>query len=182
MKFLIFIATIFLSLNCFAKVKIGQIPPAIELSGKDGGLVSGKKWESKSLMGKTHILFYVDPDESDANKEMENVLKESYLPVKSVAIINMDATLMPNFAIEYKLEEKQELSPNTAYVKDFNSILVKKWGLNDDSYDVIIFNKEGKVIYTHQGTMSKKEISKMIGILEKETGVKSKTTPQKKKG
>ena len=45
------------ALPCFAV----EIKPVI-LKDKVGGTMDGSPWSSASLVGKNHVIFYVDPD------------------------------------------------------------------------------------------------------------------------
>jgi predicted transcriptional regulator len=47
-------------------------------------------------------------------------------------------------------------------VKDKNKLLVKKWNIEDDNSDVIIFDKNGKYIYKHFGKLTDKDNSEVI--------------------
>jgi len=76
------------------------------------------------------------------------------------------ATWLPNFAIEAKLKKKQELYPDTLYVKDKKSVLVKEWGLADDSSDIMVFDKDGTLLYLFEGKLNEDEINKVITIIE----------------
>ncbi len=155
--------------SAFAKLKIGEIPPLVDLDKDNGERVDGKgKWSSSSINGKVLCLFYVDPDESDLNEELTEALKKADFPLDrygSIAIINMAATWLPNFAISSKLESKQEAYPNTTYVKDYVKHLVTKWNLADDSYHVLIFAKDGKLLFDKAGKFTKKEIKTALDII-----------------
>ena len=122
-----------------------------------------------TLKDKVHILFYVDPDVSGINSELETALKDqdfgSDEAFRSVAIINMDATWLPNIAIEAKLSSRQKEFPNTIYVKDYRKILVNQWQLPDHSYTVLAFNKEGKVIFQASGALNKEEVAHLITVI-----------------
>ena len=85
----------------------------------------------------------------------------------SVAVINMAATWMPNFAIQMKLESKQKDYPTTTYVKDMEKILVEQWGLADDSNDVLIFDREGKVVFSVDGQLNPSQIEEMLQTIRK---------------
>ena len=93
-----------------AELPVGSTPKTIVLQGEQGKLVDGGgSWKSDMFIGYVTILFYVDPDESDLNNAASEALKNANLPedqVRSVAVINMDATLLPNFLIQSKLEER----------------------------------------------------------------------------
>ncbi len=79
----------------------------------------------------------------------------------------MAATWMPNFAIQMKLESKQKDYPDTTYVKDMEKILVEQWGLADDSNDVLIFDREGKVVFSVDGQLNPSQIEEMLQTIRK---------------
>ncbi|MGA0249294.1 MAG: transcriptional regulator, partial [bacterium] len=82
-----------------AELPVGSTPKTIVLQGEQGKLVDGGgPWKSDLFRGFVTILFYVDPDESDLNNAASEAFKDANLPadqVRSVAVINMDATLLP---------------------------------------------------------------------------------------
>ena len=120
--------------------------------------------------GRLFALFYADPDEADLNNDASEAIKaEDFDKQKygSVAVINMAATWMPNFAIQMKLESKQKDYPDTTYVKDMEKILVEQWGLADDSNDVLIFDREGKVVFSVDGQLNPSQIEEMLQTIRK---------------
>ena len=74
----------------------------------------------------------------------------------------MAATWQPNFAIQMKLESKQKDFPNTVYVMDMDKILIKSWDLADDSNDVLIFDRQGKVVFSVDGQLNQAQIEEML--------------------
>ena len=148
---------------------LGEIPNEITLANKNGGLVDGKAWNSKMLKGKVHLLLYVDPDKQSENEDFIDRLHEKKYDKSnygSIAIINLKATWLPNFAIEKKLETQQKIFPDTLYVKDKTKHLVQEWGLADNSSNIVIFNKKGEVIYIYSGFIDKKEASTIFTLIE----------------
>ena len=149
-----------------AELPLGKIPPKIVLEGDLGGRLDGTAWNSEELIsGKVMVLFYVDPDESDLNNHVSDALKAENFPLDkygSVGIANMEATWLPNFAINIKLKSKQEKHKSTVYVKDLEKILVKKWGLNDDDSDVMLFGKDGKVLYSVDGKFTDTQVKEIV--------------------
>jgi predicted transcriptional regulator len=81
---------------------------------------------------------------------------------QSVAIINMAATWLPNFAISSSLKEKQKRYPNTIYVRDFKKVLVNAWAISDDNSDVLAFDKEGRLIFRKDGKLNGEEIQTLL--------------------
>ncbi|MBT3235591.1 MAG: transcriptional regulator [Bdellovibrionales bacterium] len=162
------VVSLLLATPIFAGLQSGQTLPSIEISGESGGLVAGGAWKSQTLVNKVHVLFYVDPDEKESNLKLEEALSDAKFPrenYQSVAIINMAATWLPNFAIASSLESKQKKYPNTIYVKDLKKVLVSGWGMGDDSYNVLILSKQGKILFYKKGTLNQDEINLAIKLI-----------------
>ena len=150
-------------------VTVGAVPKSVTIDGKNGGLVTGGAWDSATLKDKVHVIFYVDPDEKDTNDAFANALKAANLDqtkYATVAIVNMAATWKPNVIIEALLESKQEKFPEATYVKDKKKVLVKEWGLKDDSSDILVLNQSGKVLYSYEGKLDAAEIDKVLALLK----------------
>ena len=125
------------------------------------GRVIGSKVRNNSILR--------DPDEADLNNAASEALKNANLPadqVRSVAVINMDATLLPNFLVQGKLEDKQEEYQNTLYVMDYQKVLVNEWGLGDHNNDVVIFDKQGKVLFSVDGQLNQSQIQEMLAAVK----------------
>ena len=165
---LIFILTVFMINQAVQAVEIGEIPPRVELKEKLGGRLDGKPWSSEELQGKVYVLFYVDPDEKDTNNDASEALdreKFSSDKFQSVAIINMAATWLPNFAISSSLKEKQKRYPTTLYVRDNKKVVVNVWKIADDSNDVLAFDKQGRLIFRKDGKLTEGDIKMLIGVI-----------------
>lgn len=157
------------SLCAFAAPPLGEKPKTVTLEKNEGGRVTGEAWSSSELKGKVFVLFYVDPDLSDLNNAASEALKAEKFSLEkyqSLAVINMAATWLPNFAIDGKLKAKQKDYPDTVYVRDLHKALVKEWKLADDNNDVIAFDQEGKVIFTHEGKLDAEKIKQLIEIIK----------------
>ena len=154
------------ALHLSAELPIGEIPPKIVLEGDLGGRLDGSAWNSEELIsGKVMVLFYVDPDESDLNNHVSDALKAENFPLDkygSLGVANMGATWLPNFAINIKLKSKQAKHKSTIYVKDLKKTFVKSWGLKDDESDIILFGKDGKVLYSYDGKFSDAQVKELI--------------------
>ena len=148
-----------------AEIMLNQRPPVVELSGAAGGRVDGSLWSSAELTGVVHILMYVDPDEVKEHEHVEVALKEAAFPVdklKSIAMINLGASWKPNFVIDTMLKKKQKKYPKTIYVRDADKLLVNAWGLLDQSYHVLAFDSDGRLIFSKGGALSADELSTLI--------------------
>jgi len=152
-----------------AELPIGEIPPKVILKDDLGGRLDGTQWSSEELVsGKVIVLFYVDPDESELNNHVSDALKAENYPKEkygSIGMANMAATWLPNFAINMKLKSKQEQYKSTVYVKDLEKTLVKKWGLRDDNSDVVVFGKDGRVLYSVDGKFTDAQVKEIVKVV-----------------
>ena len=152
-----------------AELPIGEIPSKVVLKDDLGGRLDGTQWSSEELVsGKVIVLFYVDPDESELNNHVSDALKAENYPKEkygSIGMANMAATWLPNFAINMKLKSKQEQYKSTVYVKDLEKTLVKKWGLSDDNSDVVVFGKDGRVLYSVDGKFTDAQVKEIVKVV-----------------
>ena len=169
MKLRATLLTLALSLNIWA-IDTGTVPKTVEISGDNGGLVKdGSAWSSSSIKDKVYVMFYVDPDEKDTNEHFSKALKANkYDKSKfgSIAVINLAATWKPNFVIEQILKGKQKEYPDTIYVKDKNSVLVKEWDVADDASDILLFDKDGTLLFYKAGKMEQEDMQKVFKLIE----------------
>ena len=152
-----------------AELPVGEIPPKVVLKDDLGGKLDGTQWSSEELVsGKVIVLFYVDPDESELNNHVSDALKAENYPKEkygSIGMANMAATWLPNFAINMKLKSKQEKHKSTVYVKDLDKALVKKWGLSDDNSDVVVFGKDGRVLFSVDGKFTDAQVKEIVKVV-----------------
>ena len=47
-------------------------------------------------------------------------------------------------------------------MKDLEKTLVKKWGLSDDNSDVVVFGKDGRVLYSVDGKFTDAQVKEII--------------------
>ena len=169
MKLKVALLSALMALNLSA-VTVGEKPKEVAISGDNGGLVAGGAWSSSSIKDKPYVMFYVDPDEKDVNEHYSQALKKKEYRKRgnfgSTAVINLAATWKPNFVIEKILASKQEEFPDTIYVKDKNSVLVKEWNVADDASNILIFDKNGKLLFYKSGRMEEADMEKSFKIIE----------------
>jgi|GEM_PF-1888735 len=125
-----------------------------------------KPFSTDIIKGKIFLVNYVDPDERELNKAfMRELEKFNKGQIGSIAIINLAATWLPNSLIEGELKKSQKAHPTTIYVKDYNKVLVKRWGLKDDDYNTLIFDKNRKLIFKANGKLTAKQQQKIKALL-----------------
>ncbi len=165
------IILLLVSSSLIAGLPVGQNAPQLDLSGDAGGRVNETAWSSSELVGKVWVVVHADPDESELNNAATEALKAKGYDLDyygSVALINMAATWKPNFAINLILEGKQEDYPSTVYVTDNDNKVGEVWGLADDSNNIVVFDPNGKVIFSVDGQLSAADIKKMVKLIDAE--------------
>jgi uncharacterized protein len=164
---LLCLSVMFLTVSVNAELPLGEKPPLVTLLC---GHIDGSAWSSKEVIGKVFVLFYVDPDVKKLNEHVKKrLLKEKFPPDQFgfIAVMNMAATWIPNFAIESMLKNAQKEFPYTIIVKDKTKELVKKWGLKDDCSDVVAFNKKGQVIFSKDGKLLLEDVETLMKEVKK---------------
>jgi uncharacterized protein len=146
-------------------LEFGDPPPKVELKEEMGARLDGTPWSSDELQGKVSVIFYVSPDEKDTNNPASEALDKEKFPAdrfKSYGIVNMAASMLPNFAINLALKQKQERYPTTIYVRDYKKVLVQAWNIADHSSNVMVFDKGGTLIFRKDGKLTTEEIQKLV--------------------
>ncbi len=149
-------------------VNIGDTLPQVTLEKENGGTSNDKPWHSTSLKGKVHVVLYMDPDERKGTQPLLDALNQLDVDSKvysTIAIVNLSATWMPNYILESILSKKQKELKNTSFIFDKEKMLVKKWQMIDDASNILIVDKNLRVIYRKMGKLSFKEIEKIIALI-----------------
>ncbi len=165
-QFILF-AALALPLAIPAKVTLGEKPPLVVLSGKDGEKLSGGGWNSNVIGGKVTVVMYVDPDKNSTNEHVEDSIRTHYgrQDIKVFGVVNTEATILPNFMIRRRLSAKQARNPLVDLVLDYDRVLEKKWGLKDDRYNVMVYDKEGKLFFLKEGVCDQDDIKKLLTLM-----------------
>ena len=145
-----------------------EIMKELKISGELGGRVGDKPWSSYDHLGKLTLVFNVDPDEEKVNEEFYDQLEKVDFPEDnflSVAIVNMEATWLPNAAINLAINNKQKKFPQTVYVKDLKKQTQKVWGLKDHSSNCLLLGPKGNLLWRVDGKVSKKEGERLIALI-----------------
>jgi YtfJ family uncharacterized protein len=165
LKVLIFVSAALLINQPVWALEFGEPPPKVELKEKLGARLDSTPWSSDELQGKVSVVFYVSPDEKDTNNPASEALDKEKFPSDkfiSYGIINMAASMLPNFVINAALKEKQERYPKTIYVRDYKKVLVDAWKIADHSSNVMVFDKKGALIFRKDGKLTAEEIEKLV--------------------
>jgi uncharacterized protein len=157
------------SVSLAAELKVGDKAPDFKL--KD---TTGKDYLLDHPQFKDKVLYvaYVDPDEKDTNNHVEDALKKEKdsggldkTRYEGFGIVNLKASMMPNFLIKSAIKSKQEKT-GALILLDYDYTILNLWGLKNDSSDVVVLDKERICRYVYNGKLPPEELTKMIQIIK----------------
>ena len=152
-----------------AELKVGD--KASDFKLKDS---TGKEYslDHPQFKGKVLYIAYVDPDEKDTNNHVEDALKKERdsggldkTRYEGFGIVNLKASMMPNFLIKSAIKSKQEKT-GAIILLDYDYTILNQWGLKNDSSDVVVLDKERICRYVYNGKLPPEELVKMIQIIK----------------
>jgi predicted transcriptional regulator len=129
----------------------------------DGNLFSMDSWKGRVL-----FINYVDPDESDLNEHLTDAMKaakndgrlkeETY---KGIGIADCAATWKPDFLIRAIAGRKAE-KYNTVILFDYDAQLRKAWGLQKDTSNIILLDKNRSVAAIVRGKVPQDRVERLV--------------------
>jgi len=122
-------------------------------------------FNTNMIKDKMFLVNYIDPDERDVNSKFMDKIEKLQPNIGSIAILNMSATWLPDFLLEELIKENQIKHPATVFVYDYNKEFVKQWGLKDDSFVVMVFDKNKKNIFYKEGELNVQEKDELTKLL-----------------
>lgn len=130
----------------------------------------GKEFSMASWAGKVLLVTYVDPDESDLNEHFTDAMKkakdqgllkdETY---KGIGIADCKATWKPDVLIRTIAGNKAK-KYNTTILFDYDATLRNTWGLEIDTSNVILLDKNRVVRVIVRGKVPKSEVASIVQI------------------
>ncbi|MDP7037007.1 MAG: YtfJ family protein [Candidatus Marinimicrobia bacterium] len=143
---------------------VGMKAPDWQLPDADGSLFTMYSWEGMVLQ-----INYVDPDESEMNEEFNDrvkkaididslIVRDSY---KGIGIADCASSWKPDFLIR-AIGGKKAKKFDTTVLFDFNAALRDSWNLREDSYNVIILDRERIVRGLYKGKMTEADMKEAL--------------------
>ena len=130
----------------------------------------GKDFSMASWAGKVLFVNYVDPDESDLNEHLSDAMKkakdqgllkdETY---KGIGIADCKATWKPDVLIRSIAGSKAKKF-NTVILFDYDATLRAAWGLEVDTSNVILLDKNRIVRVIVRGKVPESEVASIVQI------------------
>jgi uncharacterized protein len=130
----------------------------------------GKAFSMASWAGKVLLVNYVDPDESDLNEHFTDAMKkakdqgllkdETY---KGIGIADCKATWKPDALIR-TIAGKKAKKYNSIILFDYDASLRNAWGLEVDTANAILLDKNRVVRVIVRGKVPESEVASIVQI------------------
>lgn len=149
------------------ELKIGEKAPNFALKDSSGKIYT---LDSNEFQGRVISILYIDPSKKSWNKHVETALlkdeeldrKNSY---KDLLITNLKASKLPNLIMKRVIKSKQE-NTGSLILLDKDYSIIKVWGLNNHSSDVVVLDKEKICRYKYSGKLPPEEVDKLIAVIK----------------
>jgi uncharacterized protein len=130
----------------------------------------GKSFSMASWDGKVLLVTYVDPDESDLNEHFTDAMKKAKdqgllkdATYKGIGIADCKATWKPDVLIRSIAGNKAK-KYNTTILFDYDATLRNAWGLDIDTSNVILLDKNRVVQVIVRGKVPESEVASIVQI------------------
>lgn len=151
------------SLSHAAELMAGMKAPDWSFKDADGNTFTMESWKGKVL-----FINYVDPDESDLNEHFTEAMKkakdqgllrdETY---KGIGIADCKATWKPDALIRTIAGNKAK-KYKTTILFDYDASLRNAWGLEADTANAILLDKNRVVRVIVRGKVPEKEVASIV--------------------
>jgi predicted transcriptional regulator len=149
------------------KLEVGMKAPEWTFTDADK-----KEFTMNSWPGKVLQVNYVDPDESDLNDPFNDAIDKAADIDKRInkdffkgfGIVDCKSTWKPNGLIRMIAGNKAK-KYDTTILFDYDAKLQKEWGLPEDSYSVVIVDKNRVVRAIYKGKIPESENEKVVQLI-----------------
>jgi len=149
------------------KLEVGMKAPGWTFTDADK-----KEFTMNSWPGKVLQINYVDPDESDLNDPFNDYIDKATDIDKRInkdffkgfGIVDCKSTWKPNGLIRL-IAGKKAKKYDTTILFDYDATLQKEWVMPEDSYSVVIVDKNRIVRAIYKGKIPESENEKIVQLI-----------------
>ena len=134
---------------------------------------SYKNWNSAQLAGKVRVVMHIAGRTSakEKNAALIEAIKSANLPhdrYQTTTIVNTDDAI-PGSAmfVRSSLESNKKLYPWSQFIVDSEGSVRKAWQLEDKGSAIVVLDKEGRVEFAKDGSLSQQEVQQVVALLHK---------------
>ena len=68
--------------------------------------------------------------------------------------------------VKSSAEDSKKDYPWSSIVVDENGVVAKAWHLKEKSSAIVVLNKQGQILFEHQGALDKQQINQVISLVK----------------
>jgi predicted transcriptional regulator len=153
------------------KLEVGKKAPEWVLTDADK-----KEFTMNSWPGKVLQVNYVDPDNDDLNDPFNDAINKAVDidkiidqdAFKGFGIVDLQSTKLPDGLVR-AIAGRKAKKYDTTILFDYKGLLHEKWGMPNDSYTIVIVDKERVVRGVYKGKIADGDIPGIIEMIIKLT-------------
>jgi len=142
----------------------------VVLEGETGGTATGEEWKSLDLLGRTHLIMYVDTGKrQQAMPLIDRIDALTYSPDKLGVsfVINTSATSIPSFMIRMMVKQREKANSRIRYVLDKKEVLIKEWDFTNEYLNILVLDPSGRVLHRYAGEITEEYIDEVMRIIDR---------------
>jgi len=153
------------------KLEVGKKAPEWVLTDADK-----KEFTMNSWPGKVLQINYVDPDNDDLNDPFNDAINKAVdidkiidqNAYKGFGIVDLQSTKLPDGLVR-AIAGRKAKKYDTTILFDYKGLLHEKWGMPNDSYTIVIVDKERVVRGVYKSKIADGDIPGIIEMITKLT-------------
>lgn len=157
---------------------VGQSTPSVEITSYGEILVKDndtayQAWSSDSMLGKVRVVQAIAGRSSskEMNAPLMAAITESKFPsvsYQTTTIINQDDAIWGTGSfVKSSAQDSKTDFPWSSMVLDEDGILAKAWGLQAESSAIIVQDKQGKILFVKEGSLSDSDVEQVLALITK---------------
>ncbi|MBW3697444.1 YtfJ family protein [Vibrio sp. T187] len=155
---------------------VGQTVPAVKVSAHGEIVLNDndtayQAWATEQLLGKVRVIQAIAGRSS--SKEMNAPLMAAITASKfdaenyqTTTVINQDDSIWGTGSfVKSSAESSKQEFPWSSMVVDEEGEVAKAWDLQEESSAIIVQDKQGKVLFVKEGSLSEDEVNQVIKLI-----------------
>lgn len=138
----------------------------------DNDKFSYKSWNSAQLAGKVRVLQHIAGRSSAKEKnagliEAIKAAKFSHDRYQTTTIVNTDDAIVgTGMFVRSSIESNKKQYPWSQFIVDSNGVAKKAWQLEDAGSAVVVLDKNGRIQYAKDGSLTQAEVQQVMNLLQ----------------
>lgn len=138
----------------------------------DNDKFSYKSWNSAQLAGKVRVLQHIAGRSSakEKNAGLIEAIKAAKFPhdlYQTTTIVNTDDAIVgTGMFVRSSIESNKKQYPWSQFIVDSNGVAKKAWQLEDAGSAVVVLDKNGRIQYAKDGSLTQAEVQQVMNLLQ----------------